>query len=320
MLLRYVASWLLCVCLFNATSSTAQTLQAVPPLTARVVDLAGALSVADKSALEQLSSRIETQRGSQIALLIVASTQPEPIEDYANRVASAWKLGRKGVGDGLLIVAALQDRKVRIEVARSLEGAVPDATAKRIIREVIAPAFKQAQYAAGLDAALHRIDERLAQENLPAPSASGPQTGVDANANAYPKSKGRASSATGFDIEPLVPFLVFGVIIGCVLRARLGGAGPVMSAVGASGLMWVLGYALLTAIVLGGAVMIVAFVLSSFPSALQRVGAANHRSGAGFPRGGSLGSFGSFGSGHSNGGFSSGGGGDFSGGGSSGDW
>jgi uncharacterized protein len=306
-LLRYAACWALCLCLFGITTGAAQTVQTVPTLSARVIDLAGALSAADKNTLEQLSARIEAQRGSQIAVLLVPSTQPEPIEDYTHRVASAWKLGRSGVGDGVLIVAALQDRKVRIEVARNLEGALPDATAKRMIREVIAPAFKQAQYVVGLEAALHRIDERLAQENLPLLTES--QAGVNIN--------GLPNFAAGFDIEVLVPLLVFGVVLGCILRTRLGGLGPVISALGATGLMWSLGYVLLMAVLLGLGVMILGFIFSSFPSALQRVGAASYRVGTGFPNNGA---FGSFGTDRSSGGFTSGGGGDFSGGGSSGDW
>src|SRR6266853_804768 len=113
----------------------------VPPL-ARVVDLPGVLSAADRAALEARLARFESDNGAQVALVIVASTGVEPIEDFANRVGSAWKIGRRGVGDGLLLVVTTEDRKARIEVARSLEGAIPDAVAKRVIQQKMGPHFR----------------------------------------------------------------------------------------------------------------------------------------------------------------------------------
>ncbi len=300
-----LAALALC-CLCFGTAAQAQTVQAIPELKARITDLAGVLTADEKARLEQLSSSIETKRGSQIAVLLLGTTQPEPIEDFANRVFNQWKLGRKGVGDGVLLVVATSDRRVRLEIGLTLEGAIPDATSKRIIREVIAPAFKQNQYAGGIEAALQRLDERLASENLPLPTS--PQI----------QSQGLAS----LDFEGLLPFLVFGVVIGSILRGGVGGLGPLMSAVGAGGLAWSSGYALLVCGGLGALVLLGAFVFSSLQSSQRIAGAGRYRGGGmGFPSSGSWGSGssgGGFGSG--GGGFSSGGGGQSSGGGASGDW
>ncbi|HET6492660.1 MAG TPA: TPM domain-containing protein, partial [Burkholderiales bacterium] len=112
---------------------------AIPPLTARVTDLTGTLSAAQRTALEERLAAFEAKKGSQVAVLLVPTTQPETIEQYAIRVAEQWKLGRKGVDDGVLLLVAMQDRTVRIEVGYGLEGALPDATAKRIVEEYIVP-------------------------------------------------------------------------------------------------------------------------------------------------------------------------------------
>ena len=128
----------------------ADGLLVVPPL-ARVTDTTGTLSAQDKQGLESKLAAFETAHGSQIAIVMVASTQPEPISDFANRVGDAWKIGRARVGDGLLVVVAKDDRKVWIAVARALEGAVPDLAAKRVVREEIAPRFKSGDFAGGLN-------------------------------------------------------------------------------------------------------------------------------------------------------------------------
>jgi uncharacterized protein len=294
-LLRTVALALLALALF-ATGAQAQTLLPVPALTAQVIDQTSTLSAADKTALTSTVAAIAQQRGSQVVVLIVASTQGEPIEDFANRVGNSWKIGRKGVGDGLLLIAAIQDRKVRIEVARNLEGAIPDITAKRIIREAIAPAFQQGRYAQGIDAALHRIDERLASENLPAP-------GTEPN-----------SQVQGTGIEDLLPLLGVGLVAAMVLRGMFGGFGSGIAAAGAGFMAWNTGFALAIAGGLGFAVLVLSMILSSMR------GAGNYRGYGGgipFPTGRGGGGFGGLGGG---GGFSSGGGGDFGGGGASGNW
>ena len=296
----------------NATP--AYDLLPVPKLVAQVTDLTKTLSAADTAALTTTAAGIAQARGSQIAILIVASTNGEPIEDYAHRVGDAWKLGRKGVGDGVLIVAALQDRKVRIDVARALEGALPDAVAKRIIRESIAPQFQQNRYAAGLDAALHRIDERLAGEvGLPAPNSAN--TGGTGNA--------------GFEIDSLLPIVMMAVFVGIVLRGIFGKFfGSTLAGAGAGFVGWSSGLAVLLAGGLGVAVLLAVLILGGLQgSGLRGVGGgsafpSSRRGGFGGGFGGSFGGgFGGGGFGGSGGGgFSSGGGGDFGGGGASGNW
>ncbi len=283
------------------TAAGAQTLLPVPALSAPVIDQTGTLKAADITALTGTVAGIAQQRGSQVVVLIVASTQGEPIEDFANRVGNTWKIGRKGVGDGVLLITAIQDRKVRIEVARNLEGAIPDVTAKRIIRESIAPAFQQGRYAQGIDAALHRIDERLALENLPVPGSSSGSAA------------GGSEQAGG--LQDLLPLLGIGLVAAMVLRGMFGGFGSGIAAAGTGFLAWNTGFALAMAGGLGFAVLVFSIILSSMR------GAGNYRGyGGGIPfpssRGG--GGFGGFGS--SGGGFSSGGGGDFGGGGASGNW
>jgi uncharacterized protein len=274
----------------------AQSLLPVPALTGQLIDQTNTLSAADKASLSKTLAAIAQQRGSQVVVLLVASTQGEPIEDFANRVGNTWKIGRKGVGDGLLLIAAIQDRKVRIEVARNLEGAIPDVTAKRIIREAIAPAFQQARYAQGIDAALVRIDERLALENLPVP---GSEPGVQ---------------ELGFSIEDVLPLLIFGIIAATVLRGMFGGFGSGIAALGTGVMAWNTGLALALAGGLGFAVLILSIIFSSMRGSSHYRG---YGGGISFPNsgGGGLGGLGGGG-----GGFSSGGGGDFGGGGASGDW
>src|SRR5262245_26373349 len=132
----------------------AQELQPVPPLQGRVIDRTDTLQPAQRQAMEAHLANVERELGSQIAVLIVPTTQPEDIAAYAQRVGDQWKIGRRDVGDGLLIVVAKDDRKVRIEVAKALEGAVPDLAARQIITETITPAFRRNDFAGGLNAAI----------------------------------------------------------------------------------------------------------------------------------------------------------------------
>lgn len=134
----------------------AQELQPVPPLSAHVTDTVGLLPDAQRAAVEEKLVSLEQQHGAQVAVLIVASTHPEAIEAYGLRVAEAWKLGRKGVDDGLLFLIARDDRRMRIEVGSGLEGAIPDAIAKRIIAEVVTPHFKAGDFAGGVEAGVER--------------------------------------------------------------------------------------------------------------------------------------------------------------------
>jgi uncharacterized protein len=144
---------------------------AVPPLVNRVTDEAGLLSAAQRLQLEQTLSDFEAAKGSQIAVLTVGSTQPETIEQYGIRVATAWKLGRKGVDDGVLLLIAKDDRNMRIEVGYGLEGAIPDAVAKRVIAEIITPYFKQGDYFGGIQAGVSRLIRLIEGEALPPPAA-----------------------------------------------------------------------------------------------------------------------------------------------------
>ncbi len=147
---------LLALCVLPALLAACLALAdvAVPPLKARVTDLTGTLSAQQQTALEQTLAAFEARKGSQIAVLIVPTTQPETVEQYALRVEETWKLGRKGVDDGALLVVAKDDRKLRIEVGYGLEGVLPDAIAKRIIAEDITPRFKQGDFYGGISAEL----------------------------------------------------------------------------------------------------------------------------------------------------------------------
>jgi len=148
----------------------AQELRPVPVLTQQVIDQTGTLSAAQREALTSKLERFERENGSQLVILIVASSQPEDIAAFAQRVGDAWKIGRKDVGDGLLIVVAKNDRKVRIEVAKALEGAVPDLAARQIIQSALSPAFKAGDYAGGLNQAVDQLQARIRGEALPAPT------------------------------------------------------------------------------------------------------------------------------------------------------
>jgi uncharacterized protein len=278
-------------------------LVAVPPL-ARVTDLAGVLKPGDKEQLEAKLAAYETAHGSQIAIIVVPTTQPEPIADFTNRVGDVWKIGRKGVGDGVLITVAVNDRRVWISVARALEGAVPDAVATRISREVIAPRFKQGDFGGGLAAGLDAIFKRIDGEGLPTP-AGLPSTKVDA----------------GEDVIALLAIMVFvGLGVGAALRKLFGVPGALLAGGGTG---TVVGIAL-TSVLLGGIAAVAVFVLSLLGGRGGGGGGGRvlgSRRGGGpifIPGGWSGGSGGGWSSG--GGGWSSGGGGDFSGGGGGSDW
>ena len=270
----------------------------VPPLSGRVIDQTGTLTPAQVQALSAKLEAIETQRGAQLVVLIVPSTQPEDIASYGQRVADTWKLGRRDVGDGVVIVVAKNDRRINIEVAKTLEGAIPDVVAGRIINEQIKPAFRANDYAGGLNAALDKLSARIAGEALPEPTAKG--------------SGGANRGLGGFDLQDLAIFLFVGVpIAGAVLTGIFGrklGSLATGAAVGALG--WWLTASLLVA---GGAGLVALFLVGVMGLG-SRGGAGS--SGPIIWGGGGGGGFG----GGGGGGFSSGGGGDFGGGGASGDW
>src|ERR1700761_9128960 len=143
---------------------------AVPPLSGRVVDQTGTLSADDAAALTQRLKDLETRKGAQVAVLIVPTTQPEAIEQFSIRVAEAWKVGRRKIDDGALLVVAKEDRKLRIEVGYGLEGALPDVTARRIIDEIIVPHFRTGDFAGGISAGVDRIIRIIDGEPLPKPA------------------------------------------------------------------------------------------------------------------------------------------------------
>ena len=276
----------------------ADALALVPSLSARVIDPAGELAEADRQRLETRLARLETERGTQVVVLLVRSTAPEDIASFANRVANTWKIGRRDVGDGLVVVVAVQDRRMRIEVAKALEGAVPDLMARRIIDEAMAPRFRAGDYLGGLLAATDRLDSLIAGEPLPSPSASVP-TG--------------SAPDRGFDWDDLAIFLFLAVpVAASISRAALGRSlGALATGVGAGALaLWV------TASLLIG---LAAGVIALLYAMLAGGGSSFGRRGTGWGGGWSGGGGGSWGDG-GGGGFSSGGGGDFGGGGASGDW
>jgi uncharacterized protein len=267
----------------------------VPPL-ARVVDAGGYLSAADRAALDGKLAAFEARRGSQIAIVLVPSTQPEPIEDYAHRVGEAWKIGRAGTGDGLLIVVAVQDRRARIDVARSLEGAVPDALAGRVVQNQIAPRFAAKDYAGGLEDALDVLFAHISAEGL----APGPGDGALAAGRRRGDEDGR--------LHPLLPLLFGGAAVGVFLRRLLGVLGALLAAGGAFALAAIVFSSIGLAALAGIGVLVFSLFGGPFFAASQMLGV----------RGG--GYSGGFGGGGGGGGFRSGGGGDFSGGGASGSW
>ena len=197
----------------------AQPLQPVPALQARVTDLTATLSAAQARALEDRLAAFEAAHGSQIVVLLVRSTAPEDIAAYAFRVADAWKIGRREVGDGVLLLVAKDDRKVRIEVARTLEGAIPDLAAWRIIDGAITPAFRRGDFAGGIDAGVEGLFALIRGEDLPAPQPA-------------------ARSADGGGIEDLGALLLVGVpMLGAVLVGMLGRKSGAFATGGVTGLI-----------------------------------------------------------------------------------
>lgn len=283
---------------FSAWAQDVQGVQAVPPLTAHVMDLTGTLDAAQRQALDAKLTAFEQARGAQVVVLMVPTTQPEDIAAYAQRVGDSWKIGRKAIGDGLLLVVAKNDRKVRIETTKALEGAIPDLTASQIIDNAITPRFRQGDFAGGLDAAADQIMARISGENLPAPDSSR---------------SGRQSSQ-GFNWTDLAVFLFIAVPIGGrVISSVIGRkAGSVVTGGAVGVLAWIF-----TSSILIGAIAALAGMVFALLASLGPLGRGGGSSGWGGS--GGHGSGGSWGGG-GGGGFSSGGGGDFGGGGASGSW
>lgn len=287
--------WLTCAMLLLSTAVFAQAVLPVPELSARVIDQTGTLDAGVRQSLESRLAAFETERGSQIVVLVVASTAPEDIASYAFRVADQWKIGRREVGDGVLLVVAKNDRKVRIEVARALEGAVPDVIAFRIIDGLITPRFRDGDFAAGIAAGVEGLIARISGEDLPLPAQS-------------------ASSGDDWDfsLEDIAAFLFVGVpVLGGILTSVLGRKLGTLATAGVMGfIVQLITGSLLLAIV--GGVLALIFTIA--------IGGGG--GGGGFGGGGPVIRGGGFGGGRSSGGggFRSGGGGSFGGGGASGGW
>ncbi len=301
--------WLALALIF-ATVVNAQGLLPVPALTAHVIDQTGTLGAADTLALEARLTAFEQQKGSQVVMLIVPTTQPEDIVSYANRVGNAWKIGRKDVGDGLLVIVAKTDRKVRIEVSKKLEGAIPDLAASQIIEDAITPNFRQGNYAAGLDAAAGQIMARITGEALPAPAARQRKA-----------SGGQIFGSDGFQWTNMAIFLLFAVPIGGAIARSIFGSklGSLVTGGAVGGLAMVVTSSLIIASVVG--VLALLFTLIAGSGGRPSVGRSGRRGGGLGGLGGLGGGLGGWSSGGGGGGgFSSGGGGDFGGGGASGSW
>jgi uncharacterized protein len=296
----------LLLCFFSLWPAHAQDVLPVPPLYGRVMDYTNTLSLAQAQALVTKLETLENQRGVQMVVLVVPSTQPEDIATYAHRVADTWKLGRRDVGDGVVIVVAKNDKRIDIEVAKMLEGVLPDVALGRIIQQHIAPAFRAGDYVGGLNAAVDALSTRvIGEETLPLP----PQP-VDV------KNKPK----TGFDIQSLALFLFLGVpIAGSALSAVFGRKlGSVITGGAVGGLVW---WLTTSVVVAGAAGAIALFLVGVVRMGSGRWGGGLGTGGAPVIWGGGGGGFSSgSGGGSSGGGFSSGGGGDFGGGGASGSW
>jgi uncharacterized protein len=259
---------------------------AVPPLKARVTDLTGTLNAQQRGALEQTLAEFESRKGSQIAVLLVPSTKPETPVEYGVRVFDAWKLGRKGVDDGVLLLVAKEDRRVWIVTGRGVEGALPDAIVRRIVEEDITPRFKQGDFYGGIRAGTDRMMRLVEGERFPAPRSSAPQ---------LPR---------WLDGEMLVVALFVALVLGGILRAIFG---RLLAAAIVGGIVGI-GGAILGSLVIGLVAGAIAFV---FTLVANTRGGWSSGGGGGWSSGG-----GGFGGG---GGFS-GGGGSTAGGGAGGRW
>jgi len=276
------ALWTICVAV--VCNSPAYADVPVPVLTGHVIDQTATLSTEESARLEQVLSAFENRKGSQLAVLIVPTTEPETIEQYSIKVAEVWKLGRKRVDDGVILIIAKNDRTLRIEVGYGLEGALTDVTSKRIIEEVITPYFKQGDFNAGITAGVQKIMSVIDGETLPPPEQ-------------------KTSDLSEKGSQSLPVLILIAVAVSAVLRSIFG---RFLGALATGGVVAFMVWIFMS--VLGFAVLagVVAFALSLFDT--------NGRGGGGWG-GGGFGGRGGFGGG----GFGGGGGG-FGGGGASGRW
>ncbi len=277
-----------------AVPAAAQGLVPVPKLETRVLDQTGTLTADEQADLEQKLKAFEQRKGSQVAVLMVHSTAPESIEQYSIRVAEDWKIGRGKTDDGVLLLVAKDDRTMRIEVGYGLEGALPDATSRRIIGEIITPLFRQGDYFGGLGAGLQKIMDVIDGEPLPPPDHKWD----------HPRER----------MRNLLPILFFGVLLAStVLRAMFGRVGGAVAVAGLAGVItFLLSQVLLFAVLAGIGSFLFGLIAGSAGGGFGPGGYG----GGGFGGGG----FGGGGFGGGGGGGFSGGGGGFGGGGASGRW
>lgn len=263
--------------------SLARAEVAVPTLTAHIIDQTSTLTTDQQQALEQTLQAFEVRKGSQSAVLILPTTHPEAIEQYAIRVAEQWKLGRKKVDDGVILIVAKDDRTLRIEVGYGLEGALNDATSKRIISEIITPSFKQGEFYGGINAGVRQIIRVIEGEGLAEP--------------------GKKNSNNSSEIQNYFPVMfILALVIGRVLRSVLGRfPGAIFTGGVIAVLAWFFAGALSIALIAGVAALLFTLLSSSLTGAML------------------LGSLGAGRGGFGGGGFGGGGGG-FGGGGASGRW
>jgi uncharacterized protein len=288
-----------CVAPVCAQQPADQGLQPIPKLSARVTDLTGTLTAEQQTALEQKLAAFEAAKGSQLAVLIVPTTQPEDIEQYSIRVVDQWKLGRGTVGgkrvdDGALLLVVKNDHRVRIEVGYGLEGILTDATSNRIIDETLEPAFRQGNFYGGIDAALDQMMRLVQGEALPPPEDQW-------------RSQRHGRGGGG-----MLPVLLFAVFAGSVVLRGIFGRtlGSAFTGLLAGVLVAIAGYALL----LAGLAAVGAFLFTMLGGLSRGSGWSSYSGMGGFGGG-----WGGFGGGSGGGGFSGGGGG-FGGGGASGSW
>ncbi|WP_165637417.1 TPM domain-containing protein [Bradyrhizobium shewense] len=286
--------------LLFAFASSASADVAIPELTGRVVDQTGTLSSSETAALSQKLRDFETRKGSQIAVLIVPTTQPETIEQFSIRVAEAWKIGRKRVDDGAILVVAKNDRHLRIEVGYGLEGALTDVTSRRIIDEIITPKFRTGDFGGGISDGVDRMIRVIDGEPLPVPSPTVNFGNLD-------------------DLAPIFIVTLFASIgVGGFFRAMLGRLlGSLVTGGIIAGLTWLILGSFALAMAVGALGFIIGFVADLFSAITPGTGRSR---GGSWSSGSSSGGWSSGSSSSSDSGSFSGGGGSFGGGGASGSW
>lgn len=296
MFVRWLASAAAAALVLLASGAIAADEVAVPPLAARVTDLTATLAADQIRTLDGQLRDFERRKGSQVAVLMLPTTAPETIEQYSIRVADAWKVGRAKVDDGVILVVAKNDRKLRIEVGYGLEGAIPDAMAKRVVSDVIAPHFRAGDFYGGIAAGTDALMKLAEGESLPAPKWEA------------------EGSAQGPDYGSLLVLLFILATVGGAILSRLLGRG--FGALGTGALGGLAAWAVSGILLVGAFAAVVVFIVVLLTAA-SGFGRGRHGGwGGGWP--GGFGGFGG-GSGGFGGGFSGGGGG-FGGGGASGNW